>query len=417
MNITLLSYEDSGGGAGRSALKFHKALREHGLNSRLRVARKKTDVSGVVGHTLLRQKITRGMNEYLSKCLVNSSKATDKGFRSFTPIPNWIDREVNNSDADIVQLNWISGLLTIGEIAKIRKPLVWRLSDMWAFSGVEHYDGDRLDSRWRTGYVHDGLSNTLRNVNFDSWLWRRKKRIWTKPIHIITPSVWLANCVRESALMKNWPITVIPTAINTNSFRPWPKSVARDLFSLPQDKKIILFGALGGGSDPRKGRDLLVSSLKFVSENIPDAIGVIFGQSEPNISPNLGLPIHWVGHLNDDISLALLYSLADVMVIPSRQDNLPQTGIEAQCCGCPVVTFDTSGLPDLIDHKRTGYLVKAFDVKDMANGIQWILQDRDRHMHLSREARERSVAKWSTSVVVPQFVKVYEQAIEQSRRI
>lgn len=417
MKITLLSYEDGGGGAGKSALKLHQALQKHGLSSKLRVARKRTDLKGVVGHTLIRQKISRGVNEYLSKRLLNTSKTAEKGLRSFTPIPNWIDYEVNNSDADIVQLNWISGLLTIGEIARLQKPLVWRLSDMWAFSGVAHYDGDSVDPRWRAGYPPDGLPNTLLDVNIDRWIWQRKKRIWKKPIHIITPSVWLANCVKESALMGEWPVTVIPTAIDTNTFRPCPKNLARDLFGLPQDKKIILFGALGGGSDPRKGRDFLESSLIAVSKNIPDVIGVIFGQSEPDNPPNLGLPLHWLGHLNDEISLALLYSLADLIVIPSRQDNLPQTGIEAQCCGCPVVTFDASGLPDLIEHKITGYLAKAFEVEDMVNGIDWILQSPERQLWLSKAARERAVAKWSTPVIIPQFLKVYNDTIEMSKQI
>jgi glycosyltransferase involved in cell wall biosynthesis len=120
-----------------------------------------------------------------------------------------------------------------------------------------------------------------------------------------------------------------------------------------------------------------------------------------------------MGHLNDDVTLSLLYSAADVMVIPSRQDNLPQTGVEAQSCGCPLVTFDCSGLPDLLEHKHTGYLAKAFDVDELAYGIEWVLADPDRYRELSRQSRDRSLRHWAPAVVVPQYLEVYRCVIDQ----
>jgi len=414
MKITLLSYEDSGGGAGRAALKLQHALEDFGVDSKLRVARKRTDQNNVIGHSSLLQKISRNLNEYISNSFINRNQSINSGFKSLTIIPNRIDHELNNSDTDIIQLNWISGLISIAEIARLKKPLVWRLSDMWAFSGVEHYVNTKNDFLWRRGLNFKNKTSKSLLIDFDRWAWRKKKQSWKNPINIVTPSKWLADCVKESELMHNWPVTVIPTAINTNLFKPFPKQVARDLFELPKNRKIILFGALGGGKDLRKGKDFLMSALKLVSKNYPDAIGVIFGESQPINPPRLGMPLYWVGHLNDDVSLAILYSTADVMVIPSRQDNLPQTGVEAQCCGCPVVTFNASGLPDLIEHKLTGYLARAHDVKDLANGIEWVINNKNRQSKLSHRSRQRACLIWSKDVVVSKYLDLYKEILEKN---
>jgi len=119
-----------------------------------------------------------------------------------------------------------------------------------------------------------------------------------------------------------------------------------------------------------------------------------------------------MGHLHDDTTLALLYSAADVTVVPSRQDNLPQSGTEAQTCGCPVVAFNVTGLPDVVEHGTTGYLAEVYSSEDLAKGIAWVLEDAERHAQLGAQARERAVLLWSPDVVVPQYLEVYQAAID-----
>jgi glycosyltransferase involved in cell wall biosynthesis len=216
--------------------------------------------------------------------------------------------------------------------------------------------------------------------------------------------------------MREWPVTVIPTALDVRQFQPWPKALARNVLGLPVDRRLILFGALGGGTDPRKGRALLEAALLKCAPRLEGAAAVIFGQSEPVNAPRLGLPLYWLGHLEDEATLSLAYSAADVMVLPSRQDNLPQTGVEAQSCGCPVVAFDCSGLPDLLEHEMTGYLAKPFDIDDLAHGIEWVLADAGRHAALSRQSRERALRLWSPSIVVPQYLDVYQRAIHERKK-
>ncbi len=319
---------------------------------------------------------------------------------------------VNNSDFDLVHLHWVNReMMSIEDIGRFSKPIVWTLHDMWAFSGTEHYIDYEPTARWRTGYFAHNRPSNYRGLDVDSWVWHRKRRAWQKPIHIVTPSQWLADCARTSSLMREWPIHTIPNTLDTEKFSPQDKTIACKKLGLPEDKHLVLFGSPGDERNLRKGWDILKLALAQLSTRITDVAGVIFGQSEPVDPPQLGLPLYWMGRLNDEVTLALLYSAADVVVVPSRQDNLPQTGTEAQTCGCPVVAFNTCGLPSVVIHQETGYLAKAFDSDDLANGIEWVLTDTERHARLSHQARERAVRLWSPDVVSKQYINVYEQAI------
>jgi glycosyltransferase involved in cell wall biosynthesis len=138
---------------------------------------------------------------------------------------------------------------------------------------------------------------------------------------------------------------------------------------------------------------------------------VIIGQLAPKEPVNMGFPIHYAGHLHDDISLCLFYSAADAVVVPSRQDNLPNCGVEAHACGTPVVAFDVCGLPDIVEHGKTGYLAKPYDTEDLARGIQWVLDDAERRTMLGTQSRQTAVARFSFPVVAEQYLQVYKTAI------
>jgi glycosyltransferase involved in cell wall biosynthesis len=323
-------------------------------------------------------------------------------------MPSRLSERLNASDAEVIHLHWVNGeMMSIADIGNIKKPVVWTLHDMWAFCGAEHYTEDH---RWRDGYVANNRPNYEGGFDLNRWTWARKLKHWKRPMHIVTPSRWLADCAKQSVLMRAWPITVIPNAIDTNVWQPVDKALARQLLHLPPDVPLLLFGAMGGAQDPRKGFDLLQAALNHLRGQLPGLELMVFGQLAPKSPPDIGFPVHYTGHLHDDVSLRLLYSAADALVIPSRQDNLPNTGVEAHACGTPVVAFDTCGLADIVSHQQTGYLAKAFDAIDLAAGIQWILADAQRHAQLCQEARAKALAQWSPAVVAGQYQKVYRMA-------
>lgn len=404
--VSIINNSDLVGGAARAAYRIHHALRKHGIESQM-----------LVNHSTARDWTVTGPSSKLQKAFVKL-RPSFAGFVSklhttgnpITHSPaiaptNW-HRRLNVSDADVVNLHWVNGeMMSIADIGRIDKPVVWTLHDMWAFCGAEHVTED---FRWREGYTRANRPSHEGGFDLNRWTWARKRKHWQRPMHIITPSNWLADCARQSMLMRDWPITVVPNTIDTDVWQPIDKLIARRLLGLPLDAPLLLFGAMGGGQDRHKGFDLLQAALKHLGVQLPDLELVVFGQLPPPVPPDLGFPVHYIGHIHDDVSLRLLYSAADVMAIPSRIDNLPNTGVEAHACGTPVVAFNTCGLPDIVVHQETGYLANAFQVEDLAHGIVWVMNDKRRHAALSLAARQRAVKLWSNEVVSRQYKAIYQ---------
>lgn len=328
---------------------------------------------------------------------------------SASVLPSGWAKKVNSSKADVAHLHWVNiDMMSVEDIGRIEKPAVWTLHDMWAFCGAEHVTDD---FRWREGYLRTNRPSYESGFDLNRWVWRRKRKAWRRPMHIVAPSHWLADCVRQSVLMREWPVSVIPNAIDTDAWRPVEKSLARHLMGLPSAGPLLLFGTFGENAAPHKGFDLLRSAIQHLRGQVDGMQLVVFGQSTPREPEDMGFPVHYVGHLYDDLSLQILYSAADVMVIPSRRENLPNTGVESLTCGTPVVAFDACGLPDIVRHQQTGYLAKPFDAEDLARGIQWVLADVERPTLLGVNARKDAVARFSYPVVARQYLSVYETAI------
>jgi glycosyltransferase involved in cell wall biosynthesis len=210
--------------------------------------------------------------------------------------------------------------------------------------------------------------------------------------------------------MSGWPITVIPNPIDTRKWRPVPVVGARQLLRLPQDVQLVLFGAIRGDRDQRKGFDLLLDALRLLREtrNADPIELVVFGQLAPHQPLELGFPVHYMGHLADDWSLIALYSASDVVVVPSRQEAFGQTASEAHACGTPVVAFDIGGLPDIVEHLRSGYLAKPFDTSDLARGILHTLQASGPCGYRER-ARSLVEGKFSNPIVAEQYAALYSR--------
>lgn len=408
----IVSHSDYQGGAARAAWRLHSAFVASEHHCRMLVGTKSSGDWRVHGPT---GKIEEGF----ARARPTLDGLVARLQRSENPVlhsPAWLSgvpiSALNNADHDVVNLHWTcAGLLSIERMAKITKPVVWTLHDMWAFCGSEHYSDESPGARWRVGYRGDNRGLGDGGLDIDRWAWNRKRSAWKVPWKIVTPSNWLANCVRDSALMRDWDVTVIPNSLDTTVFKPLEKKYARFVLNLPQEGEVVLFGAIGGGADPRKGWDLLEAALRRLSVRRPNLQGIIFGERAPQILPPSGLRLSWLGHLSDDVTLALLYSAADVMVVPSRQENLPQSATEAQACGCPVVAFNTTGLPDAVVHKETGFLAEGLSPENLSDGINWVLDDEDRRRLLSNNSRARAVNEWSERVVTNKYLRVFEEVV------
>ena len=410
MKIAILNKSDGTGGAARAAYRLHEALRRSGMTSVLFVDSAECSDSTVIGPEGKKRKMGIFIRNVLDECFLSALKTKNTNLHSPAVGPSFWHKRLNASDFDIVHLHWINaGMLSIADIGRISRPLIWTLHDMWAFCGAEHYS---KDFRWKEGYTRRNRPRYERGFDLNRWVWERKKRHWKRRFHIVTPSRWLGDCVSKSALMQHWPVTVIPNCIDTKRWCPIEKSVARQILQFPLDQRIVLFGAMNPLRDHRKGYDLLVKALATLKAMAPDlALSlVIFGKDPPSVE-DFKYPVIFTGSLHDDISLRVLYSAADVMLIPSRQDNLPNTGIEAHACGTPVVGFDVCGLPDIVEHRRTGFLATPFDTQELALGIKWILEDPDRLRQMGLAARRRAEANWTYDLVARKYILLYEKVI------
>jgi glycosyltransferase involved in cell wall biosynthesis len=299
-------------------------------------------------------------------------------------------------------------MLSIYAISRIKKPLIWTLHDTWAFSGAEHYD-DGIN-RWNQGYSKKSRPPLDRGIDINRLMWILKSVLWRKRIGIVAPSEWMKDCVESSTLMSGWPVRVIPNPIDTEAWTPVDKAVAREILDLPMDRPLILFGAVGGTKDPRKGFDLFMDSIPAIRERIPSAHFIVFGE-KPSGEEFGDFPMTFLGVLNDDLSLRLAYSSADVFVITSRQDNLPNPGIEAQACGTPVVAFEVGGLPDVVEHLGTGYLATPFNIEDLANGINWAYQQ-VLTGQIKIKCRTRAETVFSPERISEMYLAFYEEEMK-----
>ena len=410
MKVSIINSHDSEGGAARAAYRIHCALGKYGVDSRMLVNESRTHDSTVFGPENNYLKVLNRVRGRIGALLPTLLKTENPVLHSPAVLPTSWCKKLNLSDVDIVHLHWVNGeMMSIKDIGRIQKPLVWTLHDMWAFCGGEHYTEEM---RWVDGYKNDNRPPYESGFDLNRWVSKYKFFHWKAPMQIVTPSRWLADCVKKSSLMNGFPVEVIPNAIDTEVWSPIDQGVARTLLDLPTDVPILLFGAMGGSSDSRKGYDLLRSALQHLHGTVKDLHLVVFGQRAPDIPENLGFQIHYMGHLHDDVSLKLLYSAADAMVIPSRQDNLPNTGVESLSCGTPVIAFDTCGLPDIVCHKETGYLAKAFDTEDLANGIKWVLYDSNTQ-ELRDSSRKFAVKSWSYNIIAPKYLELYKTVISK----
>lgn len=409
MNIWHLSESDLLGGAARAAYRIHRALRAAGVDSRMQLMRARSGDPSVRGATTKLEKLAHLGRSELEPLLMRLMRTANPVQHSAAVLPSRWPARIARSDADLVHLHWMgSMMLSVADIARIRRPVVWTLHDMWAFCGTEHY---ATDDRWQTGYTAGNRPAGEAGPDLNRWTWNRKRRHWTRPIQIVTPSRWLADCVRQSALMADWPVEVIPNALDTGVWSPIDPLTARHLLGLPPTAPLLLFGAYDGAVDPRKGFDLLAGALARLRGQVPDLRLMVIGQAEPANAPDLGFPVHYCGRLNDDLSLRVLYSAADAMLVPSRQEAFGQTASEAHACGTPVIAFDTGGLPDIVTHKQTGWLARPFDTGDLAEGIRWVLADPGRHARLREQAHAEAVRRFACPVVAGRYRALYERVI------
>lgn len=409
MKSLLLSTSDIEGGAARAAYRLHQGLLAIGHDSKMLVRARFSGQKSVLAEKSALTKLGPQMNSWPLKL---GSYQTKTLFSSQW-FPDAIAKNVAQLNPDIVNMHWVcNGFLKVETLPKLKKPLVWTLQDMWPFTGGCHY-AETCDGYQKTCGQCPQL-NSQKESDLSRKIWQRKQKAWQDiNLTIVTPSQWMADCVRESSLFGHRRVEVIPFCLDVQKYHPADKGFSRDLLGLPSDKLIILFGALSATADLRKGFHLLQPALQKLSQaGWTDRIEVaIFGADAPAEPVDLGFKAHYLGSFADDLSLSIAYSAADVMIVPSLYESFGQTASEGLACGTPVVAFNAAGQKDIVSHQETGYLVKPYEVEDLAHGMAWVLEDTDRHHKLCEQARQAAVDRFSLEIQARQYRALFEELL------
>ena len=406
--ILHLSTYDEFGGAARAASSILHAQINNGIDASMMTLVKTGHCKSVFQPT---QQLLKNRLKLVADILNynrNYSLLSNKGMQTFGDISAGIIDEINAHESEIVHLHWISFMLSIEDIAKIQKPIVWTLHDMWPFCGSEHYMGTDNEYFFRSEAVKKEIGT---DRNDDTW--QLKMQLWkNQNITVVSPSNWLCDYSKKSLVMSHRKNYVIPHPIDTDHI--WKKhssAAARTRFNLPQDKDLALFIAHKALSDQTKGWDMLQNAIGIYFENHADGAFelIIAGEDKPaNFQYSHG-KIHWMGQIKSDEIVSHLYAAADFILIPSKMEAFSLVCLEAQACGLPAISFDSGGPADIILHQQTGWLAKPRDAADFANGIHWILSRKPDWEKISVYTRNRVIERFSEAVISEMYHKVYQE--------
>jgi len=418
MRLVHINKSDTSGGASVAAVRIVKSLIENGVDAKLLTAEKNSDFSWVKSITSSKINNLKSKFYFISDVMrfLPYEKSKQVRFAFSTGRSGFdISQQPDVLSADIIHLHWFNqGFLSIKgleKVLKMGKPVVWTLHDMWSFTGGCHYSGDCLNYTKNCGFCHFLKNPAKDDISFSQF--NLKNKIYTDTqLFPVTCSNWLAQIAKQSELLKNRPVTSIPNPIDIEIFKPTDKSEARQKLGLPKDKKLILFGA-ANVTDPRKGMNYLFSALNQLIEKSDNNMElVIFGKKSEEILKNIHLPVHTFNYISNTETLVNLYNATDVFVLPSMEDNLPNTVMEALACGLPVAAFQIGGVPEMVSHLENGYLAPSGDSSELAKGINYLINNNETN-NFRLKARQKVETNFARHIIAKKYKTLYETILNK----
>lgn len=419
MRILIVNTSERTGGAAVAAGRLVEALKNHGVKAKMLVRDKQTDRISTIAlsggwkqlRKFLWERLIIWMHSHFKRERLFTVDIANTG-NDITHLPEF-------HEADLIHLHWINqGMLSLKVIRKIvasGKPVVWTMHDMWPCTGICHHA--RTCTAFREECGKCPMIYSEKPHDLSTRIFHKKQRLYAGGgIHFVTCSHWLEGMARQSALLAHQPVSVIPNPIPTSLFHPLDCQEARQALRLPAEGKLLLFGSVKL-TDKRKGIDYMVEACRLLAEQHPelkDSLGIIaVGMHATELQALVPFTVHNMGYVREEQRLVQIYNAANLYVIPSLDENLPNTIMEAMACGTPCVGFPTGGIPEMIDHLQNGYLTASTDADQLAEGIYTLLTAPD-YETLSRQAVAKVNTCYSESAIAHKYTQLYAQLLKKT---
>lgn len=418
VKVVHLNTYDGNGGAGRACLRLADALQANGVKA-------KTIAYYKFGNNPKIDTFSKGIfaklfalfnilaERYLVKFYAKALK---------TPFSlQWFGKSIVHhpdvKNADIIHLHWVNhGFLTpklLAQLDELEKPIVWTFHDSNAFTGGCHVRYSCENFHWQCGNCPLLRNSNANDISHKNWLCKQKAYAKLN-FHIVTPSQWMANSVKQSSLLGIRPVSVIPNTVEIDVFKPYVKAEAKKMLKIPANHFVLMSGFMPSKNDKHKGTAYLVAALNELAARpeIPNELIqlVIFGNKDEKNMPKFPFKTTFLGTIDKDEHLAKCYAAADAFITPSLEDNLPNTVMESLACATPVIAFKTGGIPDMVKHLENGYLAEYQSATDLANGMEWLFLHQNKEV-VQKEARRTILTYFAPNVVAAKHKELYQRLI------
>ena len=426
LSVSILSSFDIEGGAPIAAYRLHKGLQELNQRSSMIVKRKTVDDPYVIPVVI--QNLKGRMEEHLFRFVekhLNEQNRTDLTNTYFSP--PYLTIDFSNVDhirnTDVINLHWIAKFLSpesVSLLLDLGKPVIWTLHDQNPFTGGCHYSAG-CDKYRQSCSDCPQIKDNRDKIPYRVLKYKRKR--WKKNLTIVAPSQWLAGCAKKSSIFKDLRVEVIPNSLETEIFKPKKKENAKTELGLAPSSLTLLLGAYTG-FEKRKGFKELLGVIRYCLKNEKFAEMmqsgkvqlVAFGPPQEELE-KLATGITSFGYVEDNEQLATVYSAADIFLLPSREDNLPNTMLEAMACGTPVLSFDVGGIPDMIENGVTGYLAPPFDTEAFGDLLLKLAFNQQQRKQMGYDCRQLIENKFKLKDQAKNYIDLFRDLLKESGNV
>jgi glycosyltransferase involved in cell wall biosynthesis len=426
MNIAIISTFDNVGGAAIAAYRLFKGLKKLKQGPVMLVKEKKSNGPGIykVKTKAPEYNIERMLFQQIHKKEIDQDRTVLSNTWYTIPYPGYdLSKTQLIANSDIINLHWAAefqSVETISNLLKTVKPVVWTLHDENPYTGGCHYTAGC--TKYQADCI-DCLQLKDNRYQIPFYNLKNKINLWNKNLTIVTPSKWLAECARKSRVFKDLRVEVIPNSLETDIFKPKAKDLAKKELGLDTQLITLLFGAYTG-HEKRKGFAKLLDTMKHCLKykEFKDLVKkkgikiLTFGPPQVELE-KLAIEIESIGYIDDNEKLSTIYSAADIFILPSLEDNLPNTMLEAMACGTPVVSFEVGGMPDMITNGITGYMAPPFDVKTFGEIIIKIIFSKDERKQMELNCRQLIEKKFKLQDQAENYLALFEDLLKSGKVI